>query len=383
MGAGVFFIVGWSIGRIELLEEYTEYTRGEIAEAGWFRPGLDIDDVSLEKWSPVVDTKRQLELIRPQPTPGKIKLSNLHVLILCPLHNSEYDLPAYFKLLDRFATVHPPSHTSLGFLVSDTQDATVSLLRNLTSTRLPTYKHILVSQKDFNLALPPPHARHEVWAQYQRRAVMARSRSFLLSIALRPIHDYVLWFDSDVVQASPSLIHDLLRYGGADADVITANVFHPPRGGEMKPYDWNNWAETPESIEMRKKLASDELVTEASEEFPTFRKHLVEAHVPANISFYLPSSVPGLRSKESQTSSLYDKHSAAYVGKRMELDGVGGVATLVRADVHRFGAIFPSWLEQNSVETEGFGVLAKKVGAKVIGLPNYLVLHKDTRAPLD
>lgn len=60
--------------------------------------------------------------------------------------------------------------------------------------------------------------------------------------------------------------------------------------------------------------------------------------------------------------------------------------------------MFPSWLENHELETEGFGgeqtgktetvasreadnllrlcsVMAKKVGARVVGLPNYVVLH--------
>ena len=52
-------------------------------------------------------------------------------------------------------------------------------------------------------------------------------------------------------------------------------------------------------------------------------------------------------------SNLYDPESEAYIGRVEDIDAVGGVATLVRADVHRAGAMFPSWVEDHQVETEG------------------------------
>jgi hypothetical protein len=60
----------------------------------------------------------------------------------------------------------------------------------------------------------------------------------------------------------------------------------------------------------------------------------------------------------------------------MPLDGIGGVAALVRAEVHRMGATFPAWIFENQLETEAFGVLAKKLGARIVGLPNLFVLHR-------
>ena len=67
---------------------------------------------------------------------------------------------------------------------------------------------------------------------------------------------------------------------------------------------------------------------------------------------------------------------------------------MVRAETHRFGAVFPSWVQDHQVETEGaavytddrddalrlilyigFGVMARQVGGRVVGLQNYLVYH--------
>lgn len=64
--------------------------------------------------------------------------------------------------------------------------------------------------------------------------------------------------------------------------------------------------------------------------------------------------------------------------EEMELDGVGGVNILVKADVHRSGINFPCYAFENQAETEGFAKMAKRAGYGVYGLPNYVVWHIDT-----
>ena len=59
----------------------------------------------------------------------------------------------------------------------------------------------------------------------------------------------------------------------------------------------------------------------------------------------------------------------------MQLDSVGGCTTLVRASLHRKGAVFPSWPVDHQLETEGFAQLAKELGARLVGLPRYYVHH--------
>lgn len=62
----------------------------------------------------------------------------------------------------------------------------------------------------------------------------------------------------------------------------------------------------------------------------------------------------------------------------VELDGIGGVNILVKADVHRSGINFPAYAFENQAETEGFARMAKRAGYQVVGLPNYVVWHIDT-----
>ena len=81
--------------------------------------------------------------------------------------------------------------------------------------------------------------------------------------------------------------------------------------------------------------------------------------------------------------------------EEVELDGIGGVNIVVKADVHRsgiqqiqsfsqsscltmLGINFPCYAFENQAETEGFAKMAKRAGYQVVGLPNYVVWHIDT-----
>lgn len=253
---------------------------------------------------------------------------------------------------------------------------------------------------------------------------MARARTYLLTATLEPSVDWVLWLDSDVAELSRSLFEDLLIYGGAgvqqqqptssssllsggagadDAsraaagarewewnDVIVPNAMKRRPDGSLLGFDMNNWAETPESLKLRAELDPKDLLIEGN-----IWQHMHRLHLADLYTSYLPSSSSSSPASENSTatgagpqvfSSLdvptllaHDQRmnatSDAYIGKQVPLDGIGGVAALVRAEVHRMGATFPSWVFENQLETEAFGILAKKLGARVVGLPNLFVLH--------
>jgi hypothetical protein len=76
----------------------------------------------------------------------------------------------------------------------------------------------------------------------------------------------------------------------------------------------------------------------------------------------------------------------------VRLDAVGGAMLLIRADVHRAGLVFPSYLYgsesrfardrspfrpigKGEVETEGLGMMAKDMGVECWGMPNLEVVH--------
>ena len=59
----------------------------------------------------------------------------------------------------------------------------------------------------------------------------------------------------------------------------------------------------------------------------------------------------------------------------MELDGIGGVSILTKANVFRRGAHFPAFSFEKHAETEAFGKLCKRMGFSVVGLPHYVIWH--------
>jgi mannan polymerase complexes MNN9 subunit len=214
-------------------------------------------------------------------------------------------------------------------------------------------------------------------------------------------------------------------------DVIVPNAMKRLPDGTLHGFDMNNWSETPQSLKLKKGLKPDHLLIEGNIWQHMHRIHLADMYVPyttpesgyvsssssSSSSSSLSSSSVGVSTSNdtqgleqvdsssetgnegskilkipnqpeifssspaylSSISSTNDQRlnvtSPAYIGKIQELDGIGGVAALVRAEVHRMGATFPSWIFENQLETEAFGVLAKRLGARVVGLPNLFVLH--------
>ena len=93
-------------------------------------------------------------------------------------------------------------------------------------------------------------------------------------------------------------------------------------------------------------MGPDDLLLEGYAEIPTYRT---------------------LMGKVGDTSPDRDQHIV------LPLDGVGGTALMVKAEVHRDGAMFPPFPFYHLIETEGFAKMAKRLGYQSWGLPNYLV----------
>jgi glycosyltransferase involved in cell wall biosynthesis len=136
--------------------------------------------------------------------------------------------------------------------------------------------------------------------------------------------DWVLWLDVDVVAYPPDIIEQLLS---TEKDIVQPHCVLE-RGG--RTFDTNGWRDQG-------------------------RIHLDD-----------------LRSK----------------GELVELDAVGGTMLLVRADLHRDGLVFPSFLygggsprirrdrpEMGEIETEGLGIMAHDMGYHCWGMPNLEIQH--------
>ncbi|KAJ2767925.1 hypothetical protein IWQ56_003138, partial [Coemansia nantahalensis] len=267
------------------------------------------------------------------------------LLILTPLKNNEKHLARYFALLDKLK--YPRSRISLAFLVSDSTDRTQQMLlesQKWYQEGAPAdlrFRRFDIYRQDFFYALARKQ-RHLREKQQERRIMMARARNYLWTRALEN-EQWVLWIDGDLDYYPPSIVRDLMSH---NKDVIVPNCLVRRRqvAGRWKHsvYDRNAWQETDKSRAMIAGLKESDFLVEGYKTLKTHRRYL--DGFPRNETL-----VP--------------------------LDGVGGTFTLVKASVHRSGVVFPTWLFQHQVETEGFAKLAKANGFGVFGLPYYYIRH--------
>ena len=109
-------------------------------------------------------------------------------------------------------------------------------------------------------------------------------------------------------------------------------------------FDYNSWVESDKGRRLAASLDKDVVLAEGYKEYDTGREYMARRGDWRN-------------NKDEE----------------LELDGIGGVNILVKADVHRSGINFPAYAFENQAETEGFAKMAKRAGYKVVGLPNYVV----------
>ncbi|CAH00233.1 Van1p [Kluyveromyces lactis] len=208
------------------------------------------------------------------------------------------------------------------------------------------FRSIQIFEKDFGQQIGQGFSdRHAVKVQGVRRKLMGRARNWLTANALKPYHSWVYWRDVDVELCPGTVIEDLMKH---DYDVIVPNVWRPLPTflGGAQAYDLNSWVESNEAIKLAKTLDEDDVIVEGYAEYPTWRVHLGY-----------------LRKDNGNPDDLLD------------LDGVGGVSILARAQLFRKGIHFPAFTFENHAETEAFGKMAKKMGFKVGGLMHYTLWH--------
>lgn len=274
------------------------------------------------------------------------------VLILTPLSRF---YPQYFDNI--LELTYPHELISIGFIIpkdSAGNTATKHLQevigRIQQGPESQRFASITILRQDFESGLSSQleSERHKMAKQKQRRAVMSKARNSLLFTTLGPTTSWVLWLDSDIVETPPDLIQDLARH---DKPIIVPNCFQRFRNKETnawdtRPYDYNSWVDSEQAQNMSKEMGKDDILLEGYAEMATYRLLMTGMYDP---------NEPG------------DEHT------EVELDGVGGTALLVKADVHRDGAMFPPFAFYHLIETEGFAKMASRLGWKSWGLPNYFV----------
>lgn len=252
---------------------------------------------------------------------------------------------------------YPHELITLGFILPKNKEgntATMALQAEIAKTqRGPQqyrFKEIIILRQDFDSPLQSQDEaeRHELANQKARRAAMSKARNSLLFTTLGPTTSWVLWLDADIVETPPTLIQDLASH---DKPVIVPNCFQRYYNQETKamderPYDFNSWQDSQIAQELAAKMKPDDLLLEGYKELPTYRSLMAYLTEPGNgLDYEIP------------------------------LDGVGGTALLVKADVHRDGAMFPPFPFYHLIETEGFCKMAKRLAWTCTGLPNYKVYH--------
>lgn len=250
---------------------------------------------------------------------------------------------------------YPHELIALGFIIPKTRDgnaATSALQAQITKTQSGPEKDrfasITILRQDFDppLVSQSESERHKMENQIPRRAAMSRARNSLLFTTLGPSTAWVLWLDADIIESPPTLIQDLASH---DKPIIVPNCFQRfidpnTKKAATRPYDYNSWQDSVQAQEMAKNMAKDEVILEGYAQMATWRTLMAKI------------------ADEKGDPKL-----------EIPLDGVGGTALLVKAEVHRDGAMFPPFAFYNLIETEGFAKMAKRLGWASFGLPNYFV----------
>ncbi|KAL2817289.1 Anp1-domain-containing protein [Aspergillus cavernicola] len=275
------------------------------------------------------------------------------ILILTPLARF---YPEYWDNIEKLS--YPHELISLGFIIPHTKDgdtATSALEQAISKTQtgaVPNrFASITILRQDFNppLASQDEKERHKMANQKTRRESMSRARNSLIFTTLGPSTSWVLWLDSDIVETPPTLIQDLTSH---NRPVIVPNCYQryfntDTKKQDIRAYDFNSWIDSSTAQSLAESMGPDEILLEGYAELPTYRSLMA-----------------------------YMANTKAPNPKRViDLDGVGGTALMVKADVHRDGAMFPAFPFYHLVETEGFAKMAKRLGYTVHGLPDYFVYH--------
>lgn len=251
---------------------------------------------------------------------------------------------------------YPHELITLAFIIPKSREgnvATAQLQEQIARTQKSgpekkRFASIIIERQDFDppLVSQTEAERHKMENQKARRSAMSRARNSLLFTTLGPSTSWVLWLDSDIIETPPTLIQDLAAH---NKPIIVPNCFQRYMDPKTKqpaerPYDFNSWQDSETAQDLGKKMGPDDILLEGYAEMATYR-----------------------------TLMAYMEPESKDPKEEVPLDGVGGTALLVKAEVHRDGAMFPPFPFYHLIETEGFAKMAKRLSYSSVGLPNYKV----------
>jgi len=250
------------------------------------------------------------------------------VLILPPVKDAAPFLPNFWNKLRTLT--YPHDRLSLGFLESDSLDRTYDLIAEQLPVLQTEFARVVLFKRDYAYRMTGP--RWQASEQYRRRAILAKSRNYLLARALAD-EDWVLWVDVDVARWPNDIIERLLA---TQKDIIVPNCLQLSTG---LTFDYNTFKLKPGAENLDWSLY-------------ILNGILLPPHGYGR--FYL---------------SDLRQHDL------VEVDAVGGTMLLIRADIHREGLSFPTFPLKYLVETEGLAVMAREMGYRCWGAPNLEIWH--------
>lgn len=279
---------------------------------------------------PVLDPREAQQRIdrtvidRPPPVGNR-------VAILVPVRDAIGDLDGFVEAVSKLDL--PKKDTKLVFCEGDSIDGTLEAVEKIKTRLRGDYREVIVLKKDVRTAVSR-RGRQALRIQRRRRGGIAAVRNHLIDFGLDETDDWALWIDVDVWKF-PSDIFQTLKATGAR--IVTPNCVTWPGGPS---FDLNAFV--------------------TIWDYPRYYYYKFVKHGV----FQPPSRARG----RVHLDGL--RHS-----DRIELDGVGGTMLLVDASLHRGGLRFPELPYKDLIETEAFGVLARDIGVRAIGLPNVEIVH--------
>ncbi|XP_035670100.1 mannan polymerase complex subunit mnn9-like [Branchiostoma floridae] len=258
------------------------------------------------------------------------------VLILTPVAGKIRAVPKYLSLVK--SLTYPRSKISIAILMSNIHDdESLNNIHSMMAELNDKFRSARLFRKDYEKVVIGQE-RHSEWMQKERRSILAQSRNQLLLRALGA-EEWVLWFDFDLVAIPPNITETLI---GADKPIVAP---HCVWGPDNDTYDLNSYQETLEFQKWKKEMqkTDEELLLAGYADSPPGRLYMRD-----------------LRSKGLTLT---------------ELDAVGGTCLLVKGRLHRDGLIFPPYVMDNKLETEGLVAMAKKMGYQAYGMPQVIIRH--------
>ena len=241
------------------------------------------------------------------------------MLILTPVKDAADCVEGYRERLHHLT--YPHELISVAFLESDSADGSYQALARALPPLRAGFRRATLWQRDFGYRIPPRVPRYAPQIQAERRAVLARSRNYLLSRALQD-ERWVLWLDVDVIAFPPDLIERLLAAG---RDIVQPHCVLEYGG---RTFDQNAWRD-------HGRLHLDALRGEGD---------LVPIDTVGGTVLLIRADI----------------HREGLVFPTFP-----------------YGKLNPLIRDQGEVETEGLGIMARDMGYQCWGMPRLEVIHRN------